>query len=174
MDTLSHGLWGSLAFGRKNKKSFLLALSFGMSPDLFSFGPFFVGAFLGLWSWPPISVEPPSPFAIPDFVHFMYRPTHSLIIFAAAFLLVWLIRRKPAWEMVAWGLHILYDIPFHEHRFFPTPFLWPVSSFTVDGWTWGNPWIFFPNAALLAAGYGLLLLFIHRRKRRLPIEVSLQ
>ncbi len=165
MDTLSHGLWGSLAFGRQGKKSFWLALFFGMAPDLLSFGPFFAGSFLGLWSRPPISVEPPSPSAIPDFVHFMYRPTHSLIIFAAVFLLVWLALKRPVWEMAAWGLHILYDIPFHEHRFFPTPFLWPVSSFTVDGWSWGNPWIFFPNIVLLAGGYGLLLIRRRRKKR---------
>lgn len=91
----------------------------------------------------------------------MYRPTHSLIIFAAAFLLISLIRKKPMWEMAAWGLHIIYDIPFHEYRFFPTPFLWPFSSFTIDGWSWGNPWIFFPNIILLAILY--LCFFIVRK-----------
>jgi len=174
MDTLSHGLWGSLAFGRRGKKSFWLAFCFGAAPDVFSFGPFFAGSFFGFFSRPPFSSTPPPESAIPSFVHLLYRPTHSLIIFAAAFLLIWLIRQKPLWEMAAWGLHVLSDIPFHEHRFFPTPFLWPVSSLTVDGWSWGNPWIFFSNIALLAGGYGLLLFFKHRRRQHLPIEVRLQ
>lgn len=153
MDTLSHGLWGSLAFGRKNKQSFWLAFCFGAAPDVFSFGPFFVSAFLGLAQRPPISSTPPPDSAIPSYVHFLYNPTHSLIIFATAFFLVWLIRKKPLYEMCAWGLHILYDIPLHTEHFFPTPFLWPVSSYHFNGWNWGSPWIFFPNVALLAILY---------------------
>ena len=162
MDTISHGLWGSLVFGRQSKKSFRLAFFFGMAPDLFSFGPFFAGSFLGLWTRPPISIEPPSPSAIPGFVHFMYQPTHSLIIFGAVFLLVWLVRGKPLWELAAWGLHILYDIPFHESRFFPTPFLWPLSSYTFDGISWGHPLVFIPNVASLIA---FSVVFLYRRRR---------
>ncbi len=162
MDVVSHGLWGSLAFGRKNKRSFLLAFFFGIAPDLFSFGPFFIGSFLGIWRRPPFSTQPPPESAIPSFVHLLYRPTHSVIIFAAVFLLVWLIRKKPLWAMTAWGLHILFDIPLHTEHFFPTPFLWPLSSYTVDGWNWGNPWIFFPNVILLLILY--FRFFVRRRR----------
>ncbi len=162
MDTLSHGLWGSFAFGRRSKKSFLLAFLFGIAPDLFSFGPFFVGSVFGLFTRPPFSSTPPPENAIPFFVHLLYRPTHSFIIFAAAFFIVWLIRQKPLWEMSAWGLHVLYDIPFHEQRFFPTPFLWPVSSYTVDGVSWAHPLVFIPNVAALIA---LSVIFLYRKKR---------
>lgn len=162
MDTLSHGLWGSFAFGRRSKKSFLLAFFFGIAPDLFSFGPFFAGSLFGLFTRPPFSSNPPPESAIPSFVHLLYRPTHSVIIFAAAFLLVWLIRKKPLWEMSAWGLHILYDIPFHEQRFFPTPFLWPVSSYAFDGVSWAHPLIFIPNVAALIA---LSVIFLYRKGR---------
>ncbi len=155
MDTLSHGLWGSLAFGRRSKKSFWLAFFFGMAPDVFSFGPFFMSAFFGLAAWPKFSSHQSDPNLIPHYVHLLYQPTHSLIIFAAAFLLVWLIRKKPLWEMTAWGLHVLYDIPFHDRGFFATPFLWPVSSYTFNGWSWGHWWIFFPNVAALTILYAI-------------------
>src|SRR3989338_1675669 len=142
MDTVSHGLWGSFVFGRKRRRSFLLAFFFGVAPDLFSFGPFFAGSLFGLFIRPPFSANPPPESAIPSFVHLLYRPTHSLIIFAAIFLIIYLVRGKPLWEMSAWVLHIVYDIPLHTEHFFPTPFLLPISSSTVDGWNWGNPWIF--------------------------------
>ena len=163
MDTLSHGLWGSLAFGRKNKKRFWLAFFFGVAPDLFSFGPFFVSTFLGLAQRPAFGSEPPLDSAIPRYVHTLYNYTHSLIIFAAVFLLVWLIRKKPLWAMMAWPLHILYDIPLDTEHFFPTPFLWPFFSYRFNGWNWGNPWIFFTNEVLLALGFGML--FRYRRLR---------
>ena len=167
MDTLSHGLWGSLAFGRKNKRSFWLAFFFGAAPDLFSFGPFFVSAFLGLVPRPQFSGAPPPESAIPGYVHFLYNPTHSLIIFAAAFLAVWLIRKKPLWEICAWGLHILYDIPLHTEHFFPTPFLWPAASYRFNGWSWGSPWIFFPNVALLIILYSWFFLIRKRHGKRI-------
>ncbi len=164
MDTLSHGLWGSLAFGRRSKKSFWLAFFFGVAPDLFSFGPFFASTLLGFAPWPDFSAHQSDPNLIPRYVHLLYRPTHSLIIFSAAFLLVWLIRRKPLWEMSAWGLHVLYDIPLHDRGFFATPFLWPISSYTFNGWSWGHWWIFFPNVAVLTILYAAW--WYRRRQQR--------
>jgi hypothetical protein len=43
------------------------------------------------------------------------------------------------WILAAWGLHILIDIPTHSLALFPTPFLWPVSDFKVNGIGWDNP-----------------------------------
>ena len=37
MDIVSHGLWGSIAFGRKSRSSFWMAFVIGMAPDIFSF-----------------------------------------------------------------------------------------------------------------------------------------
>src|SRR3989338_587194 len=168
MDTVSHGLWGSFVFGRKRRRSFLLAFFFGVAPDLFSFWPFFAGSLFGLFIRPPFSANPPPESAIPSFVHLLYRPTHSLIIFAAIFLIIYLVRGKPLWEMSAWVLHIVYDIPLHTAHFFPPPFLWPISSSTVDGWNWGNPWFFFPNITLLALLYAGLLV---RRRRHVTRDI---
>lgn len=37
---------------------------------------------------------------------------------------------------LAWGLHILIDIPTHSRRSWAPQFLWPFSSLTVDGISW--------------------------------------
>lgn len=150
MDIISHGLWGSFVFGRRNRRSFLLAFFLGVAPDLFSFGTFFVASLLGGTDRPSFAAGPPPAHLIPGYVYALYSVTHSAIIFSVAFITLWVLRRHPVWEMAAWGLHILYDIPFHEHRLFPTPFLWPISSYTFDGWAWSDPWIFFPNVVALA------------------------
>ena len=162
MDIVSHGLWGSLAFGRKNRKSFWTAFFFGIAPDLFSFGLFTIGVWLGLEHGTDWSGGPPDPSRIPPYVHQLYNVTHSLVVFAIVFVLVMLIRRKPWWEMSAWGLHILVDIPTHSERFFPTPFLWPFSDFHINGISWGQPIIFIPNVILLLALY--FWYFVIRRR----------
>lgn len=164
MDIVSHGLWGGIAFGRKSRASFWRSFVIGAMPDLLAFGPFFAATFLGFAERPHFSSEPPDPALIPAYVHNVYQVTNSIVIFAAVFLAVWLVWRKPFWELCAWGLHILLDIPTHSYQFFPTPFLWPLSSFEVNGRSWGNPEIFFPNVALLLALY--VWYFVWKRRRR--------
>ena len=154
MDIISHGLWGSIAFGRKNKKSFRTAFLFGLAPDFLAFAPLFILIFLGIVDRPSIPpMEPPDTSLIPSFVYGVYNVTHSLFVFAAAFLFLWIILRKPMWEICAWGLHILLDIPTHSYQFFPTPFLWPISDFRFDGIGWSDPYIFFPNIVVLLILY---------------------
>ena len=154
MDIVSHGLWGSLLFGQKTRKCFWLAFFFGIAPDLFSFGIFMVAVFLGLVSHPDWSTgQHPASDQIPSYVNIFYNFTHSLTIFAVVFCFVWLIRQKPVYEMLAWGVHILVDIPTHSYIFFPTPFLWPLSDFRVNGIPWGHPIIFIPNVVLLVTLY---------------------
>lgn len=153
MDIISHGLWGGIAVGRKSKKSYWLSLFFGVAPDLFSFGIFFMSTFLGFAERPHFGSEPPDLSLIPAYVGHLYNITHSLVIFALGFFVLWLIFRKPVWESLAWGLHVLLDIPTHTYKFFPTPFLWPISSFKLDGHSWGTPEIFIPDVTLLAVLY---------------------
>lgn len=161
MDIISHGIWGSLGFGRRNRKSFWLAFFFGIAPDLFSFGIFTASTWVGLASGPDWSGGPPDPNLIPQYVHSLYDVTHSLVVFLVVFGIVWLLRGKPLYELAAWGLHILLDIPTHSSRFFPTPFLWPISDFHINGIPWSDPVIFIPNVILL---FGLsLYLFLRRR-----------
>lgn len=167
MDIFSHGLWGGVAFGRKSKFSFWSAFVFGIVPDFLAFGPLFIWmiiswAFLGGTIMHP---EPGNGYAnIPPYVFSVYDITHSLIVFTSAFLLVWAIRKKPLWEMSAWGLHIFIDIFTHDKSFFPTPFLWPISDYGFSGVSWGHPIIFFSNVTLLLCLY--VYWWYERRKMR--------
>ena len=151
MDIVSHGLWGGVAFGRKNKRNFGIAFFVGMMPDLLSFGIYFITNLLGITEHPKIGH--PDPASIPHFIYQLYDISHSLIVFAVVFGLVWFFRKKPQWLLGAWLLHILVDIPTHSFEFFPTPLFWPVSDFKVNGINWGDPIIFFPNLFLLFVFY---------------------
>lgn len=166
MDIVSHGLWGGLALGRTSRRSFWTAFGFGTVPDLFSFGLVFAN---GLWvhglDFFNGMGHPPDPSLIPAYVYSLYNATHSLVVFALVFGLVWLVRGKPLMELGAWGLHIAVDIFTHSEAFFPTPFLWPLSDLRVDGVPWSDPRIFFSNVLLLAALYAWFFL---RRKRKKP------
>ncbi len=166
MDIVSHGLWGSLAFGRSTWKNFWLAFFFGIAPDLFSFGLFTLSVWLGWASGVNWEGGPPDPHLIPSYVHALYNGTHSLVVFASIFLLVWLLLKKPLYVMLAWPLHILVDIPTHTERFFPTPFLWPFSDITVSGIPWSDPRIFIPNVLLLFSLYVWIFLVPPKGKFR--------
>lgn len=167
MDILSHGLYGGVAFGRRNWKSFWLSFFFGIAPDLFSFGLYMTLSFLELTGHPRFSSgQHPTPDQIPLYIHALYNVTHSLVIFASIFGVVWFLRKKPLWEMSGWGLHILVDIPTHVDAYFPTPFLWPLSSFHVSGIPWSNPIIFIPNVILIMSLY--LWFFVIRKYWKRP------
>jgi hypothetical protein len=168
VDILSHGLWGGIAFGRRNRPSFWLAFVLGLAPDLLSFGILFFAAALGMAEKPDFSQGTPPESSIPQYVHHLYNVTHSLIVFLAAFFLVWALRKRPVWELGAWGLHVLVDVPTHSGAFFPTPIFWPLFSWTFDGWQWMNPAILIPNYVLLALCYARFASQSFRARNRTP------
>jgi len=167
MDIISHGLWGGIAFGRSSRKSFWAAFLFGVAPDLFSFGVVFLGGLLthGLEFFRGMG-HPPDVSQIPAYVYHLYDVTHSLVVFCLVFGVVWLLRGKPLLELGAWGLHLVMDIFTHSSAFFPTPFLWPLSTAHFDGLPWVDPLIFVPNVLLLALLYAGF--FWKRRRRATP------
>lgn len=157
MDIFSHGLYGGVAFGRKSKRDYITAFLFGIGPDLFAFGPFFFLVFLGLANWPVVNFEPPyhNP-TIPQYVNTFYQFSHSFIIYALFFALFWYLGKKDFAKLtLGWPLHILVDIPTHTTGFFPTPFLWPISHFNVNGVPWSSPFIFVTNVIVLVLLYML-------------------
>ena len=166
MDILSHGLWGALVFGRRNRPSFWLAFLVGLAPDLLSFGILYIAVTLGMAASPDFSHGTPPESSIPQYVHELYNVTHSLVVFLVVFLLVWALRKQPLWELGAWGLHVLVDVPTHSHAFFATPVLWPLFGWKFDGWQWMNPLILVPNYVLLALCYALTVTRILRSKNR--------
>lgn len=165
MDIISHGLWGGAAFGRKSRGSFWLAFLFGVMPDIFSFGILWAANILGISQRPNWENGSPDMSLIPEYVGHLYNVTHSLIIFSIVFAVVWFILKRPLWELSAWSLHIVFDIFTHSSKFFPTPFLWPVSDFKVNSISWASPYIFFPDVALLIVVYTWFFIAKRRKKK---------
>jgi len=157
VDTLAHGLWGGMIAGWRRK--FGLAFLFGVCPDLLSFGLWIAvriidGRFRA--GRPPLQT-------IPDWVYTAYDYTHSLMIIGLVWALLWWRCRELAVPFSAWIIHILVDIPTHSFAFFPTPFLFPISDFKVDGISWGQTWFMILNYSLLLV---MALAFITARERR--------
>jgi hypothetical protein len=175
VDVFAHILWtGGIAKTINNKRkikeikplSIFWTSFWGVAPDLFAFGPAFFLMFIGLLtgSFHLSSIPQPDfhgtedhpegsfPYASLSFA--LYNISHSIIIFMLVFVLIWIIRRVPYVELSGWLLHILIDIPTHSSAVYPTPFLYPLSSFKISGISWSEPWFMFFN-------YGALLLFFH-------------
>jgi len=185
MDILAHGLWtaaGAKAINnrnspsRQNERPFNVgwAAFWGVFPDLFAFGVPFVWTIYNLavgamhlsdWPAPAHDIEPvPYTHLQPlQLANSLYNLSHSLIVFVLILALVSIIWRKVPRELFGWLLHILIDIPTHSYRFFPTPFLWPVSGFKFAyGIAWGQWWFQAINYAALIAVY--CLLYRHKTK----------
>jgi len=166
MDIFAHALWTSIAAKAINTQNPRLlqrrlkigqAAWWGVLPDLFAFTPIFVWMF-----WQRLSGQGNIPFIRPGVVlppqaqgqielaHSLYNYSHSGIIFLAVFILFWVIRKRPYWELSGWLLHILIDIPTHRSEFFPTPVFWPISDFHfAHGISWAEPWFMSTNYAIV-------------------------
>lgn len=175
MDIISHGLWtgalSKIVKIKKKKFNFWWTAFWGMFPDVFAFVIpgvifFFVILFqtgfnFSNWS----SIIQSSPYL--NIIEMLYSISHSLIIFSAVFLLIWLIFKKPVWIMFGWLLHILIDIPTHKIEHFATPFLWPISNFKIDGLIyWREPLFMIVDIVLLIVVYGILFLRKNGEKRK--------
>jgi len=152
MDVIAHGLWGGAPFYAQGRNKFLSGVLLGMAPDLLSFGVFhithpgwFTQRLAGSISGPPAQT------LLPPYVFHAYNLTHSLIVWTAAFFLLWQLTKNPPWLLFAWLLHILGDIPTHVMSYFPTPFLWPFPTPFVEGIPWSTPWF-------MAASYGTMFM----------------
>jgi membrane-bound metal-dependent hydrolase YbcI (DUF457 family) len=165
MDVIAHGLWGGAPFFSQGRKKFFAGFLIGMAPDLLSFGVFHVmhPEWITLRLAGKIS-GPPALTILPPYVFHAYNLTHSLFVWAVAFILLWLLTKNPPWLLGAWLLHILCDIPTHAASYFPTPFLWPFPTPFVNGIPWSTPWFMFTNYASMIVVYASM--FFYFRKRR--------
>ena len=174
MDVLAHTLWANAgakklnnSLKRKNKPpiSIRWASFWGVFPDIFAFGlPVFLSIFSILRGYSTFN----------DFSHHgqldnyglsnvLYNYSHSLIIFLVVFSIVSLITKKFRWEMLGWALHIFLDIPTHSVKFFPTPFLFPISKYVFpNGFSWAEPWFMVLNYGSLV--FVLYLLYKKQNK----------
>ncbi len=184
MDVFAHTLWTNALFHFKynnQRRLRYLAAFFGVVPDLIGFAPLFIYLIL---SGRMFSRER-FPFEATNwtfgFAEQAYNFTHSLVIFAATFLLVVAIgnlyryfKSKPNykfwffWPMLGWPLHILIDIPTHPD-FYHTPFLFPLSDFrNTQGVSWAHPTFMVINYSLLILAY--VAIYIYQKKKYAKVE----
>jgi hypothetical protein len=167
MDVVAHGFWGGALFCSQGRKKFIAAVLVGMAPDLLSFGPFFVlhPRWLTLRMTGHLSGPPPLSI-LPAYVFHAYNVTHSLVICALSFFLIWGLTRRPPWLLLAWALHIVCDIPTHTTSYFPTPFLWPFPTPFFNGLSWATPAFLAANYACLIIVYAAIFFYLHRGRIR--------
>ena len=169
MDIVAHGLWATAAaVGAKTKLRGHIRVGWaawwGVFPDLFAFT---APVTISLWQRLTDPVQAASQSTPHVMLHMplardLYQISHSLIVMMLVFGLVWLVRRRPAFELLAWALHVSMDIPSHTTRFFATPFLWPISSYRFSGISWGNRWFMMCNYGALVIVY----VYLWRNSRR--------
>lgn len=178
MDVLAHTLWanaaarGANAVADRKGKKFHLSVGWtawwGVFPDLFAFSiPFALRFYNILVSGNPLStffmrpqVAGPEEFLNGfGLAHTLYNYSHSLVIWAVVFALVWAFYKRPRYELLGWVLHILIDIPTHVLAFFPTPLLFPISDYKFPyGIQWSNPYFMIINYGLLLLIWGRMLI----------------
>ncbi len=162
MDVFSHGLWGfALSYPKAQKegkpKKALWGLVVGMLPDVIPFLPVQLYFLLTQTSFSASLFFPVPQHWVFAWAIQSYNYTHSFVLFLLVFAVVCAVRayKKMSvvwWPLVAWGVHVLMDIPTHPD-FFSTPFLFPLSDFTFAGrgLSWANPWVFGLNWLALVA-----------------------
>ena len=161
MDILAHGLWTAVVYSKIKLRDRIWAVFFGIAPDLFSFGWFLVASFFtSAWH-----DGPPDITQVPGYVFTLYNIGHSIFTWLAIFVLVWLINQKPWWPLAGALLHITIDVPLHEADFFPTPWLWPVSTYTVNGISWAQPVFMLTNYSLLAITYIMWVIWRYQKAK---------
>jgi len=164
MDIVAHGLWGGAAFYPQGRKKIFAGVLIGMAPDLLSFGVFHV--MNPGWITMRLAGEisgPPALAILPPYLFHAYNLTHSLVVCAATFFLLWLTTKHPPWLLSAWLLHIVCDIPTHTESYFPTPFLWPFPTPFVNGIPWSTPWLMLVNYTALIVVYCGISFYLRKR-----------
>jgi hypothetical protein len=158
MDVLAHGLWTNVMFKaipatRNSRKETMWGIAFGIIPDLMAFTPIFAVLFYNI-----ILGEAQWTAGRPDFenmplaalTHQLYNFSHSFVFWAVITLAAWAIFKRFPWILLGAFLHIAIDLFSHSREFFPTPFLYPISHYEIDGIPWSHP-------VFMVINYGLLL-----------------
>lgn len=164
MDILAHALWtaaAAIAARRKWKRpvSVIWTAAWGVLPDLVVFA---IPAAVRIWrlmTGAANSLLPDGRGPRFEWVWTLYNATHSALVFATCFGAVWLLLRRPVWEMLGWALHILIDVFTHQ-GLFAINFLWPAWSLHLDGIRWETPWVL----AVTYAGAAMVYLFLWTRR----------
>lgn len=163
MDVLAHTLWtnaGARAGNKLSKKKngkFNVHVGWtafwGVFPDFFAFTlPFVIGFYKIIFQGVSL-LDIRNHHSVSggfDLASTLYQYSHSVVIWLIVFILVWIISKRPRYELLGWLLHILIDIPSHSINFYPTPFLFPISDYRFPyGISWSNKWYMLTNYTAL-------------------------
>ncbi len=159
MDYFSHAIWSYIFFNKTKKP--LYAVLFGILPDSISWLLYF---FYRLFT-AKVNYGPPVLENFPPWIMPLYGISHSLIICAAVFLIVYLVYKNIPIYMFAWPIHILIDIPTHTREVLPTPFLWPISNWAFPGMSWATGWFFILNWSLIIV---IIIVIVFKKKGWYP------
>lgn len=171
MDVFSHALWANLLYypGYKSRlKDRLMAVFFGVLPDLISFTPSTIFLLFSGRRFP-LTMEAMSTVGVLRYAVYSYNFTHSLVIFTVIFLIVLAARRgRLYWPLFGWLFHIVLDIFTHKEEFFATPIFFPLSDLKyLHGFSWAEPHFLLINWIVLLFLYiGLVYDARHRRAFR--------
>ncbi len=181
MDIFAHTLWTNMVFYKKYKRELrnrMIAVLFGVLPDLFSFTPVFLYSFFAREGFMDLIGKN---IWVIRYAGESYNYTHSIIFFLLAVFCVGLYRyfymkgkslfkKYDAgingllyWPMFGWLLHILIDIPTHKN-FYETPFLFPISDYRFSyGISWAHPVFMVINYSALALVYIYWFLVLRKK-----------
>jgi hypothetical protein len=141
----------------KNRKRMTYwGVFFGIFPDILAFTPLwiyiFYNAFIRHQGFRFLSPEDNAPaFPLDRLTHGLYNISHSLVIWGVVFAVTWVLIKRVPWVLLGWALHICIDIFSHNSRFYPTPFLFPISNFHINGYPWSE-------TKFMIINYGALLI----------------
>ncbi len=153
MDIIAHALWGLIIFHKLNP---WLVIFFSIFPDILAFSIDSVRIIFVEKRFTPKKMMARK---FPPYVVEIYNYTHSLILTAVLFIILFFTFRTASYYILPWILHILVDIPLHPKEFFGTPFMYPFSNYKFNGYHWIKLPALLANYALLAlVAY---LVFIH-------------
>lgn len=172
MDVFAHTLWTNAVarkannIAQKKRSKFRVhvgwAAFWGVFPDFFAFTvPFLIVIYKVIFSGLSFSYVREHHGLVSgfDIAGYLYQFSHSVVIWALVFVLIWILSKRPRYELLGWLLHILIDIPSHAPSFYPTPFLFPVSTYVFPyGVSWGNKWYMIINYGLLLVVWSKTLL----------------
>ena len=75
----------------------------------------------------------------PQWMKTWHHAFHSFpLLLIGSMMFKWFTRQWPTKVLMAWGLHILVDIPTHSRKQWGPQFLFPFSRITVDGISWAE------------------------------------
>ena len=150
MTFVEHGLIGGAVAYKTNPDLFWLGAIAGIAPDVL---PMALALYKTGIKNVAKRVSKGGTDDLPEHIYKLYYFTHSLITTAVIFLILFFLRRDLAILAVAYGLHIICDIPFHDNRF-STRFLFPLSRFYIHGYSQSkHRFVHAINLAIIASFY---------------------